>query len=170
MTSRSTSNRLAPNDPARIDSRLPFLANPVWRVAFALLLKVLSENHRRWFLGLLSIAIGYGGDKRIATLAGCKPETVARGRHELQNGLADAPAGGRVRRKGGGRKPVEVTNPQAEVVLLEALEHETIGDPTGGKPMTRLGTGELTRRIIERTGKRIGDQTVRRLLKKTATR
>lgn len=75
-----------------------------------------------------------------------------------------------MRKKGGGRKPVEQTNPDAERVLLELLEHETIGDPTGGRPVCRLGTGELTRQIAERTGQRISDQTVARLLKKTTSR
>ena len=64
----------------------------------------LDERQRRWFAGLESLRRGHGGDRRAAALLGIDPATVARGRRELAAGNA---LPGRVRRPGGGRKPLE---------------------------------------------------------------
>lgn len=67
-------------------------------------LHTLDERQRRWFAGWESLRRGHGGDRRAAALLGMHPATVARGRRELAAGEA---LPGRVRRPGGGRKPVE---------------------------------------------------------------
>ena len=66
--------------------------------------RTLDERQRRWFAGLESLRRGHGGDRRAAALLGMDPATVARGRRELAAG--ETPPG-RVRRPGGGRKPLE---------------------------------------------------------------
>jgi len=76
--------------------------------AIALFYSLLDEQQRRLYAGLESLQHGHGGDQRMAELLGLDPATVARGRHELLRGevLRD-----RLRRKGGGRKPVEKKRP-----------------------------------------------------------
>ncbi len=64
----------------------------------------LDERQRRWFAGLESLRCGHGGDRRAAALLGLDAATVARGRRELAAGET---LPGRVRRPGGGRKPLE---------------------------------------------------------------
>jgi hypothetical protein len=65
---------------------------------------MLDEKQRRLYAGLESLKLGYGGDRRIAGFIGLDPHTVAKGRRELleQDFEVD-----RIRKAGGGRKPVE---------------------------------------------------------------
>jgi hypothetical protein len=66
----------------------------------------LDEAQRRWYVALESNRIGRGGDRLLAQLTGMTEKTIRRGRAELAGTLRDLP-GGRVRRPGGGRPPVE---------------------------------------------------------------
>lgn len=78
--------------------------------AIALFYSLLDEQQRRLFAGLESLQEGHGGDQRMAELLALDVATVARGRRELLTGevLRD-----RVRRAGGGRKPVEKKRPNS---------------------------------------------------------
>jgi hypothetical protein len=70
----------------------------------ALFYGLLDEQQRRLYAGLESIQTGHGGDRRMAELLGLDVATVARGRREL---LAGRVLRKGVRKKGGGRTPVE---------------------------------------------------------------
>lgn len=72
--------------------------------AIVLFFSLLDERQRRLYAGLESMKLGHGGDRRIADLLGLDPGTVARGRRQL---LAEDVQRDRVRRQGGGRRPVE---------------------------------------------------------------
>ncbi len=74
------------------------------KAALVLFVSVLDEKERRLYAGLESIKQGRGGDRRIASLLGIHPQTVARGREEL---LAHDVEVERTRRVGAGRKGVE---------------------------------------------------------------
>jgi hypothetical protein len=71
-----------------------------------LLLHRLDEQQRRWFAGLESKKIGYGGDRIVAQITGLHVDTIRRGREELDAGLANRPLD-RIRRPGAGRPPVK---------------------------------------------------------------
>lgn len=71
-----------------------------------LLLSRMDEQQRRWYAGLESMRIGYGGDVLLHKITGMHVETIRRGREELENDLQDRPRD-RVRLEGGGRPPVE---------------------------------------------------------------
>ena len=53
------------------------------RAAIVLFASLLDERQRRLFAGLESLKCGWGGDRRIATLLGIDPSTVATGRRQL---------------------------------------------------------------------------------------
>jgi hypothetical protein len=72
------------------------------RAAIVLFASLLDEKQRRLYAGLESLQLG--GDSQIADLLHLDPHTVAKGRRQL---LAQEVEVGRVRRVGGGRKPVE---------------------------------------------------------------
>ena len=74
------------------------------KAAIVLFFSLLDEKRRRLYAGLEAQKLGHGGDAKIAELLGLSPQTVVRGRRELFSGEV---AGERVRKKGGGRKPVE---------------------------------------------------------------
>lgn len=87
----------------------PSTGNPhETRAAIILFFSSLNEKQRRLYAGLESMRLGRGGDRRIAELTGIDVHTVARGRRELATGSLDL---GRVRRPGGGRRPVEKKDP-----------------------------------------------------------
>ena len=70
-----------------------------------LLLSRLNEQQRRWLAALESQKIGHGGDKLLSAITGLHPDTIRRGREELDADLQDRPIG-RVRKLGGGRPPL----------------------------------------------------------------
>jgi hypothetical protein len=76
----------------------------------ALFYGLLDEQQRRLYAGLESLQHGHGGDRRMAELLGLDVATVARGRQELLGGQVLRE---RVRRQGGGRKPVEKKRPSS---------------------------------------------------------
>ena len=80
------------------------------KAAIVLFFSMLDEKQRRLYAGLESLKLGYGGDQRIAEFIGLDPHTVAKGRRELieQDFAVD-----RIRKVGGGRKPVEKKRPKS---------------------------------------------------------
>ena len=74
------------------------------QAAIILFFSVLDEQQRRLYAGLESLTLGHGGDRKIADLLGLDPGTVAKGRQQL---LARDVEMGRVRKTGGGRRPLE---------------------------------------------------------------
>jgi hypothetical protein len=65
----------------------------------------LDEKHARRILGLLAEREGHGGVARLSRVTGVSRTTIQLGQRELV-GEDPVPAG-RVRRPGGGRKPLE---------------------------------------------------------------
>ena len=74
------------------------------KAALVLFVSLLDEKQRRLYAGLEALRVGLGGDQEVAKLLGLHPQTVAKGRQELLDQDVDVD---RVRRSGGGRKPVE---------------------------------------------------------------
>jgi hypothetical protein len=75
------------------------------------LLSRLDEQQRRWVAGRELSLRGHGGLKRVAEITGLHPETIGRGRDELDNELRERPTD-RVRLPGGGRPRVEKKTPR----------------------------------------------------------
>ena len=71
-----------------------------------LLLSRLDEQQRRWVAARAAMRLGHGGFQRIAEITGLHPETIRRGRDELDDELRDRPTD-HVRLPGGGRPRVE---------------------------------------------------------------
>jgi hypothetical protein len=79
------------------------------RAAIILFWSSLDEQQRRLYAGLESLKIGRGGDRQIAALLQLDPHTVAKGRRQLETQDMEVD---RVRKVGGGRKPVEKKRPK----------------------------------------------------------
>ena len=71
-----------------------------------LLLSRLDEQQRRWVANRKAIRLGHGRFHRIPVITGMHPETIRRGRDEMNDGLRDRPTD-HVRLPGGGRPRVE---------------------------------------------------------------
>ena len=79
------------------------------RAAIILFWSSLDEQQRRLYAGLESLKLGRDGDRQIAEFLQLDPHTVAKGRRQL---VAQDVAVDRVRKLGGGRKPVEEKRPK----------------------------------------------------------
>ncbi len=71
-----------------------------------LLLGRLDEQQRRWVAGREAKRLGHGGVTLLAEITGLHPETIRRGRDELDAQLVERPTD-QVRLPGGGRPRVE---------------------------------------------------------------
>ncbi len=80
------------------------------KAAIVLFSSMLNEKQRRLYAGLESLQLGYGGDQRIAEFIGMDPHTVAKGRRELLEQDLEID---RIRKAGGGRKPLEKKRPKS---------------------------------------------------------
>ena len=78
------------------------------KAAIILFFSLLDEKQRRLYAGLESLKLGHGGDRKIADLLGLDPGTVAKGRLHLLSRDVEME---RVRKKGGGRRPLEKKPP-----------------------------------------------------------
>jgi hypothetical protein len=66
-------------------------------------LSTLDEHQRRLYVGLESQKLGHGGDRQLTVITGLSVDTIAQGRHDLEQ----AEPTDRIRTSGGGRWPVE---------------------------------------------------------------
>jgi hypothetical protein len=69
----------------------------------------LKERGRRLFVGLLAHERGRGGVVAVATITGMSRTSIRQGMLEIQRAVPDL--SDRVRKPGGGRKPVEKKHP-----------------------------------------------------------
>ena len=111
-----------------------------------LLLPMVDERSRRLVLGAVARAAGEGGTGAVAALTGASWQTVADGAAELASGETAPP--GRVRRPGGGRRPLAESDPGL-LPALEALVRDSMrGDPESPLTWTTRSVkrlaGELT--------------------------
>ena len=87
----------------------------------------LDERARRLLVATEARAAGYGGIAAVSQATGVAPSTIARG---LQDLAAEPPlAPGRVRRSGGGRKPLAADDPTLRADLLKLVEPDARADP-----------------------------------------
>jgi Rhodopirellula transposase DDE domain len=92
-----------------------------------LVLPMLDERARRLVLGMAARAAGDGGTGAVAALTGASWQTVADGAAEVASGDSAPP--GRVRRPGGGRRPLAEADPGLVPALLALVADSVRGDP-----------------------------------------
>lgn len=124
------------------------------RLRYAALDPILDERARRRFAAAEALAAGRGGVTAVARITGLARSTIDRGLAELRGEAAPAAAPDRIRRKGGGRKPLVVTDPTVLADLKELVEPATRGDPMApllwtAKSLRNLAAGlrELGHRV-----------------------
>jgi hypothetical protein len=127
---------------------------------------IMDEKLRRRWAATEALALGWGGISAVAEATGLSLNTVRMGIAEDHSAEVDAddPANDpRVRRPGGGRKPLA----QRDRTLLTDLEAlvspSTRGDPQSPLRWTSKSTRNLAEALIGQ-GHRVSHQTVARLL------
>ncbi len=101
-------------------------AKPI-RARYAALSPQLDERGRRCFAASEARAAGYGGIAATARATGIARSTIGRGLKDLADG-SDLPAG-RMRRPGGGRKPLTEVDTTLSDDLLALVWPSERGDP-----------------------------------------
>jgi hypothetical protein len=87
----------------------------------------LTERQRRLWLGSEARELGSGGVRIVADAVSVSPDTVRRGRTELDDPTLPSP--GRSRGPGGGRKRAEDRDPELVAALDKLVDPDSRGDP-----------------------------------------
>jgi hypothetical protein len=108
-------------------------------------------------------AAGYGGIAAVSQATGIAASTIGRGLKELAAEIVLAP--GRVRRAGGGRKPVVESDPTVLADLMALVEPGERGDPMSPLRWTCKSLRQLAAELSAR-GHRISHTVVGELLRR----
>ena len=137
------------------------------RLKFELLRHVMDERMTRLWAAAEARALGVGGGVIVTSATGIRSKRISQGQHDLDDievaPPTETPRTQRVRRPGGGRKPLTETDP----TLLEHLEllvdPVTRGDPESPLRWTSKSTEKLARELSA-MGHRVSARTVGYLL------
>jgi len=123
--------------------------------------------HRRWAASE-ALALGWGGITLVAQATGLSQTTIRAGIAELKmrhpltgEGTQDD---SRIRRRGGGRKPLSQTDQTLCRDLKELVDPATRGDPQSPLCWTCKSTRHLAETLVKK-GHQVSHQTVERLLR-----
>jgi hypothetical protein len=115
------------------------------------ILSTLNERQARLLVAQRALELGRGGISKVSQLTGMSRPAIYRGISELRSERKWKPSTepSRIRRAGGGRKPLLEADPRVQRLLEHILEETTAGDPMSllkwtGKS-TRTLAAELTR-------------------------
>lgn len=129
----------------------------------------LNESQLRKYLASEAISLGRGGIKEVSAISGVHRNTISAGIRELQGSLhpshkkeADF---SRIRIKGGGRKPITVTQPGILEALDKLVDPESYGNPENPLRWTTKSTRHLADEL-QKLGYKIQRDKVGDLLKK----
>ena len=120
----------------------------------------LNERQKRLWVGAEARDLGRGGTALVARATGVSKPTIHKALIELQEPPV---AAGRVRRPGGGRKPITETDPELAVALDELLDPDSRGDPMSPLRWTCKSTGQLAL-ALTKAGHPVSADTVGNLL------
>lgn len=121
--------------------------NRYLKARYRRLLPRLDERSRRLVVAADCAALGRGGISQVARASGFSRPTLYQGVRELK---AKAPAPGRIRRPGGGRKSAEQKYPRLAAVLEKLVEPATRGDPMSPLRWTTKSTRTLASALAKR--------------------
>src|SRR5919206_593541 len=143
-------------------------SRPFDEATFLRFFQTLDEHQARLCAAERALALGLGGITRLSRVTGLSAPTIRKGIRELQ-GLEPPPGPGRVRRPGGGRKRVEVRDPDLVAGLQEVVEASTAGSPMDVLRWTSKSKAKLASALAAH-GHAVSPNTVGRLLREEGYR
>jgi hypothetical protein len=135
----------------------------VIRVKFEALKPVMDERTRRLWAATEARAIGRGGITRVSQATGISQVTIRAGLSQLGQPPEPAATTSRVRRPGGGRKPLADHDPGLLPALESLVEPLTRGDPQSPLRWTCKSTAKLATELNAR-GHAVSPRTINTLL------
>ena len=132
---------------------------------YGALAPVMDERMRRQWAASEAQAYGWGGVSAVSGAIGMSPNTIRRGLAELLERQAhpEAPIDARIRRPGGGRKPLTAIDPDLLQSLESLVDPMTRGDPESPLRWTCKSTTQLADALTKQ-GHALSPRTVGRLL------
>ena len=135
------------------------------QMRIGIVLPTLNEFQRRRYLSAEAKTIGYGGISLISRITGVSRQMLMDGIAEIESDDFEEIPIGRSRRVGGGRKPIEKTQPGILEALKILVDAHTKGDPMcellhTNKSMKNLQKG------LNAQGFKVSHRVVGELLKK----
>lgn len=125
----------------------------------------MDERMRRHWAAAEAGEVGWGGVTAVAEATGLSRVTITAGLRELkQPPRVRAAQAKRVRRPGGGRKPVTESDPEIDAALNALIDPVTRGDPESPLRWTCKSTYRLAEELT-RVGHRVSPRTVAALLR-----
>lgn len=123
----------------------------------------IDEKTKRLLASAMVNTMGHGGQKLICQLTGLSPDTLQLGVAQLKNpNLLEV---NRIRRSGGGRKPITEIYPNIEAELLKLVAEDTQGDPESPLLWTSKSLDHLSKVLTDK-GMPVSGMTVSQLLAK----
>ena len=119
---------------------------------------VMDERLARLWAGAEAIAVGRGGIAMVERATGMSRTTIRSGRDELLDGVEPEDVV-KTRRGGGGRRPLQETNPKIVKALESLVDPVTRGDPESPLRWTSKSTRKLSQELGE-AGHKISPQKV----------
>ena len=107
------------------------------------MMPLLNEKQLRRYLGSEAEALGFGGIAIISRISGKSRNTIVTGIKE--NNGTEEDSGGRVRRSGGGRKPVKEKYPEIVGEIENIVKDVTFGNPENPLTYTTKSTRKISR-------------------------
>jgi len=122
----------------------------------------LDERRRRLWAAAEARACGYGGTAAVARTTGISVGTIKRGLADLDSPVRFS--ADRVRRAGGGRRPLTETDPTLLADLKDLVDDEARGDPESPLRWTAKSVRTLAGALRE-CGHRVSHETVAKQLR-----
>ena len=137
------------------------------RRKYAALAGVMDERMTRLWVAAEAEALGYGGTAAVTKATGILGKRIRAGIEELaalrKSLPVERPRAQRVRRAGGGRKPLEAHDPDLNDALDALIDPVTRGDPQSPLRWTCKSTRKLAAELTAQ-GHRVGSTKVAALL------
>ena len=137
------------------------------REKYERLFPAMNERMRRRWAATEALSLGWGGVTTVARATGLTRKTIHSGIRELEAEAGDPSATlppDRVRRAGGGRKPITQAQPKLVAALEALVEPTSRGDPQSPLRWTCKSTRRLGE-ALRKQGFRVSARTVAALLK-----
>lgn len=106
----------------------------------------LDERTRRIMAATEAVSLGYGGVSVVARACGLSRKAIRKGVLELEEG---EPLGGRVRRRGAGRKSITESHPRRVETLEGLIDEQTRGVQEHAGDCAGTGAAETSRQPRE---------------------
>ena len=125
---------------------------------------ILNEKQCRLLVASMAKGYGHGGIKLVSEKSGMDVRTICSGIHEIDGDIDSNLAEGRIRKKGGGRKPLKELEPTLISCIESILENNTYGDPQKVIAWTNLSLRSISSILAEKYNLKVGKDVVARVL------